>query len=526
MKMIKANFDELKRNRKLLLLFIAFLVFSQYLLQFQSAIWPKLYIGMAFFSFLIVLSFCRLADPKQISRNAFILIAIFGTLNALILPIKKNLDEQSHYFHALEVADGKLRKTVSQKNFIDVSPDFYVVADLPIKPIDDLNTNLYDKEFLKVEHEKSDYKPELLDYDGTFNNPAYIPSALGILVGRVLTNRVAVSYYLGRIFNVLFYAFLVWLAIKVSRYYKIQIFVIAALPYTLWISAGFTYDNLYYGLIVLLIAQFTNFLKEEKSITIKKMLYYCLTCLGLVFCKAPTILLMILPVFLPKKYFSNNKVRLRSVFLILTTFFIGGLWVVQATILKMIRVFLYGKNVVGDSSNIESDSRLVYFLSHPKDSLEMLLRSLFEIPKNTFEFIERPQIDLMSTGTLRDINLIIFIFLFFLVTLVLKLKMTKLLTWMTILTFFVITVGIIYAITGDPRVFTVGDLHVSGVQGRYHFYILAFLPLILAPVIQGPHFPVNKVSSSFDLNKIQLLVMKIVFIITALNTCIALFGYL
>lgn len=523
---IKNNFDELKKNKKIFLLFVTFLILGQFLLQFKVATWPKLYIGLAFFSFLIVLSFSRLDDTKKISRNAFILIAVFGTLNALILPIKKNLDEQTHYFHALEVADGKLRKTVSQKNFIDVSPDFYAVADLPIKPIDDLNTNLYNKEFLKVEHKKSDYKPELLDDIGTFNNPAYIPSALGIALGQALTNRVAISYYLGRVFNVLFYALLVWLAIKISRYYKIQIFVVASLPYTLWISAGFTYDNLYYGLILLLIAQFTNFLKEKESITMKKMLWYCLTCLGLVFCKAPTILLMILPVFLSKNYYNNKKDRMKSVFLIGINFFIGALWVVQAVVLKMIRSFLYEPIIAEASSSEESSSRLFYFLSHPIDSLELLLRSLFEIPKNIIEFIQRPQIDLMSTGTLRDINLITFLFLFFLVTLILKLRMSKLLKWTTIVTFFVITVGIIYAITGDPRVFTIGDLHVSGVQGRYHFYMLAFLPLIIAPWIQGTSFPVNRLSANFDATKTQLLVMKIVFAITALNSCVALFGYL
>ena len=38
---------------------------------------------------------------------------------------------------------------------------------------------------------------------------------------------------------------------------------------------------------------------------------------------------------------------------------------------------------------------------------------------------------------------------------------------------------IVIAISGDPRVYHKGDITVGGVQGRYYYYILMFLPLFV-----------------------------------------------
>ena len=41
-----------------------------------------------------------------------------------------------------------------------------------------------------------------------FDNPAFIPSAIGWNIGRLISKKVFVSYYLGRIFEVIAYAIL------------------------------------------------------------------------------------------------------------------------------------------------------------------------------------------------------------------------------------------------------------------------------------------------------------------------------
>lgn len=520
------NFIELKKNYLLLIAFLAIMFFSQFTLQYRETLWPKLYMLIVFVAGILTLFFSRLNDPKKIARNAFVLILFLGITNSLILPIRQNLDENTHYYHALQISDGKIRNQTSEKNFLMVSPDFLAITKMPSKPEygNERNTNLYYKKFLKVKHIPSDYKAEYVEEEG-FNNPAYIPSALGIKFGQIISDKLFISYYMGRIFNLIFYAILVYMSIKISKRYKIQLFVFSTLPYTLWITAGYSYDSFYYGIILLMIAQFVNFIGEAKEITIKKMIRYGFTCLLLVFCKAPMILLAILPLFLPKRFFKNRKTYKFSFLIVGFTGTIGLLWISQNTILTMLGL-ITKKTVdiaVTDSPTV---TRLSYFAAHPSYTLGLILRSISDVPATIMDSIQNPQPFLMKSETLSFINLLVFLSLLFIISLVLHLKVPKNIYVGVISISFIITFAIFYAISGDNRVYSLGDLIIAGVQGRYHFYILTFLPLFLT----------HRFKSAFELpegeklilneNKLIILVFKIVFTTTFINTCVALFGYL
>lgn len=525
MGIIKKNVKELWGNKKLLVLFFVFLIFSQFTLQYKEVQWPKLYMLLAIIAFLILLSFSRINNPNKIAKNAFVLIMTIGILNALILPIRQNLDENTHYYHALEVADGKIRNQTNEKNFLMISPDFLAVTKLPSKPEykNELNTNLYHQDFLTTKHIQSDYKKELLDVSG-FNNPVYIPSALGIRVGRLISDKIAVSYYLGRIFNLFVYAILAWAAIKISKRYKLQIFLASMIPYTIWISAGFSYDNLYYGLCLLILAQVTNFFAGEHKIKIKQIIFYSLTCLGLIFCKAPTILLIFLPLFVPKKYYASENNRFKAILISGGGLFLGFIWLIQG---ELFQLFSSSSAVIQKIDGNEVDRvGISYFLSHPIYSIELILRSFSDMIITIFESIQNPQPTMMRAGSVSILNGVVFIILFILVTLVVKIHLNKTFIYALLAIFLVITLGTFYAITGDPRVFKIGDLHISGVQGRYHFYMLGFLPLLAAPYIRKPSFVTEAFNSLINENKLTIVITKVIFILTVLNTTVALYGYL
>lgn len=131
-----------------------------------------------------------------------VLIATIGSLNVFILPIRQNLDENTHYYHALEVADGKIRKQV--KWFFMISPDFLTITKLPsISGYgSEINANLYHQEFLELTNMPSDYKEELLNVDG-FNNSAHFLGAIGIKFGRLISDKLFVSYIWG-VFSIYF----------------------------------------------------------------------------------------------------------------------------------------------------------------------------------------------------------------------------------------------------------------------------------------------------------------------------------
>lgn len=520
------NFIELKNNYLLLIAFLAIMIFSQFTLQYREALWPKLYMLIGLVAGLLTLLFSRLNDPKKIARNAFVLILFLGIANSLILPVRQNLDENTHYYQALQISDGKLRNQVTEKNFLMISPDFLAITKLPSKPGygSKINTNLYHKDFLELKNKPSDYKHKYME-DGGFNNPSYIPSALGIKIGQIISKKLFVSYYMGRIFNLIFYALLVYLAIKISKRYKIQLFVISTLPYTLWIAAGYNYDSSYYGLILLILAQFANFIGEEPSITIKRMIYYSFTCFLLVFCKAPMILLAILPLLLPKRFFVNVKTYICSFFIVAVSGFLGLIWIGQKFILTNLG-FMTQKVLLTESPKSETVSRMSYFMEHPTYTIEMVLRSISDIPATIMGSVQNPQPYLMPSEALSFVNLLVFFFLFIIISLLVKNTLPAYVYFRIGSVFIIITFAVFYAISGDSRVFSIGDLKVSGIQGRYHFYLLAFLPMFLAPKLRQVLKLSSEAQMDIDEDRFILLIFKIIFLTTWINTCVALFGYL
>lgn len=520
---IKNNLIELKKNYKLLILFLFILLTAQFFLQYIELTWPKLYIVLALAAAILLLIVSRISDETKIARNAFVLIFIAGTLNALILPIRQNYDENTHYYHALEVADGKVRNQTDERNFLAISPDFLAITKLPSKPEygNELNTNLYHKEFLEIESIPSTYNEDWLEKSG-FNNPAYIPSAIGISIGRLFSQRVSVHYYLGRIFNVLFYALLAFWAIKVSKVYKLALFVAATTPFAVWISSGFTYDNLYYGLVLLILAQFTNFFVGEREVNFRKIILYMLTCLGLVFCKAPVILLAALPLFVPAKYFDTRKTKKITVFAVLLCFSLGFLWLMNGAIFHIFEDVPAANTVAVD----ENEDVLSYLISNIGYTITLFLRSYSDVIASIGYFLKNPMPYFMASEAAGFINLINYTLMITLSAMLIKITIPKKTRVLTLATFFVIISGTILAITGDPRVFAIGDLRVPGVQGRYHFYLLAFLPLFLGPILNKVGFESEKVMSHLDSNKITSFCVKTIYVITFFNSCVALYGYL
>ncbi|AYG01570.1 DUF2142 domain-containing protein [Lactococcus allomyrinae] len=530
MNFLKNTGKELLKNRWWMLAFFLILILSQFAIQYRPLIIPKKYLFIVIVAMLLLFSLTRLREIKKLPLNTFLIIMILGTVNTLVLPVRQELDENTHFFYAVQIADGQFfKRDFNQMKFLQMSPNFLEITQLPSKPEygSKTNTNLYSREFLRLKNQKNDYS-----HAGPITgiaNPVYYPSALGIALGRFISPYLFVSYYLGRVFNLLMYALLAFFAVKKSKRYQLPLFVVAFLPYTLWITAGYNYDALYYGVILLFLSQLTNLFTEEKGISLKQMVRISLTGLLLVFCKAPMALLIILPFFLPKKVFASNKVRLQALGMLAFSSALIFAWVKQGMILEKLRL-IFGRTLPDTAGGAGGNvGRVDYFLTHPLYTVTTGLRTVFDIPSTIKDSIASPQPFLnkiYSSGAVELFNILLVALLFVLVSLQLDFQVSKRIKIVTIVLFGAITAGIIYAISGDSRVFHIGDLTVAGVQGRYHFYILAFLPIFLEKPVKKI-FDRKMVGSerTNDFN-IQKFVVSAVLVMTFVNTCIGLFGYL
>lgn len=512
------------KNKTVVFFFLISLFFAQFIVQYQQTMWPKLYLLIVFSAMICLLLFSSLNNEKKIAWNAFICIVILGGANTLIMPIRYNLDENTHYYHVLQIADGNFRNQSDEKNFLMISPDFLAVTKLPSKQEynSPLNTNLYDSQFRNLKNIPAEYNSKWTnDKSGKINNPAYYPSAIGVFIGRKISNHLMVSYYLGRFFNVFFYAILVFLGISISKKFKIPLFIASTIPYTLWITAGFSYDSLYYGLTIIAISLLVNmYTSKEKTIRVKDVLVYSLVCSAFVFCKAPIALLLLLPMFISKKNFLSSKEKYLSLLPILLGFMLVVLWMKQDSILD----FLFSKGVNDSSStvvNTLNSERLGYFINHPLYTFALLLRSFSDVFVTFQNSISSPWPFINPSQLMTNINFVYFIISLLFLSATLTIQINNFFRVGIVLLFSVITIGIFYAISGDPRVYKLGDLHIGGVQGRYHFYMIPLLPLLLSPSIQ-------KLNLINDLNesKLSVFFMKTSYILLFLNTCVGMYAYL
>ncbi|EFU74069.1 hypothetical protein HMPREF9088_1110 [Enterococcus italicus DSM 15952] len=196
------------------------------------------------------------------------------------------------------------------------------------------------------------------------------------------------------------------------------------------------------------------------------------------------------------------------------------IWIKQETLLN----FLFSGGASAGSSAVVNTlvpERLMFFINHPFYTLALLLRSFSDVFVTFQNSISSPWPFISPSQLISSINFIYFLISLLLLSATLKIQVNNFFRWGISILFFVITIGIFYAISGDPRVYKLGDLHIGGVQGRYHFYMIPLLPLLLSPSIQ-------KLNLINDLNesKLSVFFMKTSYILLFLNTCVGMYAYL
>ena len=131
-------------------------------------------------------------------------------------------------------------------------------------------------EFFKVKYDfKKGSLPEESTVDSTpagYNPIIYIPSAIGILFGRLLQGSVADIFIMGRLFNLLTYFALITLTIKILPYKKNTFLMIMSIPIILCFSATYSIDGIGIGIVSLFIAYCLKLYKKKDRIIFKDLI--------------------------------------------------------------------------------------------------------------------------------------------------------------------------------------------------------------------------------------------------------------
>lgn len=320
----KDNLLASKRYWLIYLIFIALTWFST--VYNYDVLHPKLQVvALVFIAllgvFCIVYYFMHSSDD-ELYKVAFVIILSFGLICCLAVPICHHVDELEHFTRAEITSDGvifpdwigdergidRLYNASSgvSSNLINKDVGFASIGSLKFFETNRTMT-VYD-----TPHDTDKINSTFYLRGSAFEqNPfyGYLPQAIGMFIAKILDLNVIWLLWLGRIFNIIFYAGIVSLAVKKAPGLKMPMIAVACIPVAIYQSASVSIDAMIFALGLLAIAYFMYLYKsDEKSLDYKHVAIYSAICLLLGLCKLPYLAFVFLLLFVPKKNFKKYNI--------------------------------------------------------------------------------------------------------------------------------------------------------------------------------------------------------------------------
>ena len=454
-----------------------------------------------FFEIIIVLFLYKfLYKRKTLLENKFIIsFFVIGLFYLFLFPIGSLPDEINHFMRGYEISKGDLIsskcKTKTNKPFgcTDITPEIQkaiIKNDVTYSGI---------KKSLNYKYNSTSKKNKV-----GFNNISfysficYTPQAIGILLGRLLHLPILIWAYLARLFNFIFFVFLLCFSVKKIPYKKEYVMFISLLPITIQEAISMAADCMAIGSSLALICYVLSLIESKdkinkNNIIILFLLSFLLSMSKLVY--LPCVLILIL---IPSSKFKSVK----SKYLILgcLTFVIG--------ILNLLWL-----NVASDFlSSIEgaADSALQtkFIMHNPIRFLIIILNSINVYFDWYFESMIGVSLGLFSINPSKIyIKLDILIFIFMLLFSNEK-KIKNNIKIVSLLIFIIVVCLIFTSLYLDWTV--VGNNLVEGVQGRYFTPILLYLILCLSTT----NFTIKNNNIINKQNMLLFMVFENIYIIT------------
>jgi len=197
-------------------------------------------------------------------KNIIVVTLTLGIIFSICVKFNHAIDEKKHFMTAFNMAN--LNFNYQTEPITDES-----VANIPhFTRYTEIDEWLYNK-----------YEPEITNNVDTNDVPStptnynfilYIFPATGIFIAKLLGGSVMDMYILGRIFNLLSYAILTCIAIKIIPFKKNIFFTVFVMPMMLLFATTYSVDGICIGLVSIFIAYCLKIYKESKTISLKQFI--------------------------------------------------------------------------------------------------------------------------------------------------------------------------------------------------------------------------------------------------------------
>ena len=305
----------------------------------------------------------------------------------------------------------------------------------------------------------------------SYDKIPYLPMAIGYHSAKLFGLPFSICFVVGKLFNLLTYVLLMMYAIKIAKYGKHLLVVIALLPINIFLACQYSYDPLVLAGVTVFITKLLNLcLDKETQFNFKNAIILISSISLACFAKAIYAPIMLLTLFIPKTKFTCQKqsrlikTGLISIMLILMSTFI--LPTLSGTISNDSRV-----------KDASINDQLSLITSHPLDYLSLLgntagaqFSEKFVSPEAFGNFAYIDNSIFLNNMNLYFLLLSAVILAFFTGNSKNALSKKQRISIICTILFIVVLIWTALYLSFNP----VGSNHINGVQSRY------FLPLLFA----------------------------------------------
>lgn len=272
---------------------------------YASMIWLTVMIGI---NILAIVGIWLVTYRKLTLERAFVLVTLaIGFVYVFVIPIYRGHDEHAHFFRAYEISKGVFNTKIENEMSITEIPKAF--KDITIESEKYCNVTYYREviDFLKVETKEGEMIDENGCYMAVYSPIPYIPQALTIVICDLLTDNVAIMFYMTRIVNLIVAVMILYIAIKTIPYGKKIIFLIAIIPTTMTQIATVSPDATTITSCILFISYILKLLYEKKDMTKKEIAKVTILGSVVALCKIVYIPFILLVLLIPKQRYKNKK---------------------------------------------------------------------------------------------------------------------------------------------------------------------------------------------------------------------------
>lgn len=405
----------------------------------------------------------------KIENNTLFISLSFSIVFAFVSPVFDVWDEPAHFTRVQYISEGNLVLT-NDKADHRVTKDQKMLEKKTkyLSKKSDALPNFFELKLWEYEHNPEKEYQYQVPITNAYGTIGYLPAVMGYNVGKVISNNnLGVMFYLGRLFNAIFYSLCAYLAVKMAGKWKHILAFFALQPVIIYTAGSYNQDAFGYGIMLLVISLFFNMIQDaERQITYTDIGIYIGLCTILAFTKLPYIVLAGLLFFIPYKKYKDKKMYGCMLAGIVLVIVVAMIWFVAYSRIE---------GLPSTNKNVDVGRQIEYILNHFTKFLGTMFTSIY-ITITKFGQLSSYGWDRKGSDVLALVNVvaIAIIFTFPMRDVEKVSKWTKFgIVFLSLLTSFLIYLSMYLTWS------SVGKSYVSGVQGRYFIGLLLLMPVIL-----------------------------------------------